>query len=95
MIIKAEEDFNPSSNVWRYESFESLSLEGVQNQTKDQNFKMENSEFQQWRYSNFERFNIILKFNGIKKIILRIPIINDHIDISNLHSNDFDFRLIN
>jgi hypothetical protein len=92
LFLKAEEDAGPSS-IWRDEYFDGLSLEGVQTKTKDKNFKMESSAFQQWSYSDFKRFNIVLKFKGVENIEIRIPFRNDRIDISNLHSEYFQFQL--
>ncbi len=93
LILKAEQDASPSS-IWKYEYFDGLSFEGVQTKAKDENFNMKSSEVQQWHYSNFNSFYIILRFKGAENIVLRIPVRNDHIDVGNLHSNSFKFQLI-
>jgi len=92
LLLKAEQDADPSS-IWRYVYFDGLSFEGVQTKSKNENFQIKNSEFQQWHYSDFKSFYIVLKFKGTKNAILRIPVRNDRIDISNLHSDLFEFQL--
>jgi hypothetical protein len=46
-----------------------------------------------WAYSGFKHFELVLTFNGRSKISLRIPVIDDRIDLGHLHSQWFDFEL--
>lgn len=91
LLIKSQ-DAGPSS-VWRHQYFDGLSLEGVQTKSKYENFAIKSTDVQQWRYSNFKSFNIVLKFKGTENLLLRIPVRNDRIDISNLHSDLFEFQV--
>lgn len=92
LVLQAEEDAG-RDNLWEHESFDQISVEGVRKNPKDEEFRMDNGVLEQWAYSDFKKFTILLHFKGARDITIRVPVRNDGIDIHNLRSEDFIFYL--
>ena len=78
------------------ESFDGLTISGLQKSLTSHSSNHSDSLInnEHWGYSDLKHFTISLSFTGIFNATLSIPVVNDSIDISNIHSNRFKLEVI-
>jgi hypothetical protein len=87
---------NIDEDTRQYEAFETMTISGLQAKSKvDHGSGHTDSSLtaEHWGYSDLKNFIILLKFTGDYQETLSIPVINDSIDISHVHSSQFELQV--